>query len=561
MTLVELLERQRNAAVPVLYDRDRSVSFAALADESAAVAAGLAAAGVAAGDRVAIWLPNVPAWLAAFFACARLGAIAVAVNTRFRSHELADILARSGARALLYWPGFDKADFVGVLAGCPAESLRALAAVVEYAEDDQGTAARDGRAAAAHETSAAGARGDRIVAPRDGGRVAWPAGCRRLDYAALAASTPMTADHSRPAAGCAMFTTSGTTRAPKFVLHDQQTLTGHAREVVRGFDIDGHSTMLLAPPLCGVFGVCCVLAMIAAGRPSAMTPVWDAAAAARTIDRLGITHLNGTDDAIAQLLAQNTRTPAFPTLRFAGYAAFNPALDDIVERADARGLAVVGLYGASEVQALFARQATAAPVADRRLAGGRPVGDGARVRACDPATQAVLPHGEAGELQIFAPVSRMVGYFQDEAATRAAITDDGWYRSGDLGHTMADGRFVYLTRLGDSLRLGGFLTSPAEIESVVQQVPGVRGCQVIGITLQQALRPVAFVTLADAAAGAPIDEAALERRVIDCVAGRLARYKVPARVFVIDVFPVTEGTNATKIQKHRLRDLALRRLG
>src|SRR6185369_4277615 len=84
-TLTSLLAA---SAAPALIDRGRSVSFRELADESSRVAQGLRALEVHAGDRVALWLPNVPAWLAAFFACARIGAIAVAVNTRFRSAEL-----------------------------------------------------------------------------------------------------------------------------------------------------------------------------------------------------------------------------------------------------------------------------------------------------------------------------------------------------------------------------------------------------------------------------------------------------------------------------------------
>ena len=463
-------------------------------------------------------MPNVPAWLAIFFACAQLGAIAVAVNTRFRSHELADIVGRSGCKVLVYWPGFGKADFAGVLAGCDPKALGALRQVVVYAEDD-------------------------TAAP------ASVLGKPATSYASIAASAPWTDSAAAPGAGCAIFTTSGTTKAPKFVLHDQQTLIAHAFDVVRGFGLHEKSVLYLAPPLCGVFGACNALAAIAAGRPLVMTPSWDAVEALRQVDTHGVTHLNATDDAISQLLAATPRTPILPSVEFVGYAAFNPALDDIVPRADARGLKLVGLYGISEIQALFARQDENAPLADRMLAGGRPVNAASRVRARDPETGRVLPHGESGELEFLAPNSRMVGYFGDPAATAAALTEDGWYRSGDLGYTQADGRFVYLTRMGDSLRLGGFLVSPLEIEGVVQEVEGVEACQVVGVTDGKALKPVGFVTLKP---GAALDEAA----VLTHVSARLARYKVPVRLFAIDAFPVTEGTNATKIQKHKLRDLA-----
>ncbi|MBS0336879.1 MAG: AMP-binding protein [Proteobacteria bacterium] len=521
-TLPDLLEARAPLDSPALIERDRPVAYRQLLDESRRVAAGLAALGVTRGDRVALWLPNVPAWLATFFACAQLGAIAAAVNTRFRSHELADIVGRSGCKVLVYWPGFKRADFAGVLAGCDARALARLEHVVVYGEEGEALPAT---------------------------AIGKPA----LAYASLAASAPLATSAAGPDSGCAIFTTSGTTKAPKFVLHDQKTLIAHAFDVVTGFGLHAKSVLYLAPPLCGVFGACNALAAIAAGRPLVMTPSWDAAEALRQVDAHGVTHLNATDDAIAQLLAATPRTPVLPTVAFIGYAAFNPALDTIVARADERGLKLVGLYGISEIQALFARQDEHAPPEVRMLAGGRPVNADSRVRARDPETGRILPAGESGELEFLAPNSRMVEYFGNPEATASALTADGWYRSGDLGYTQADGRFVYLTRMGDSLRLGGFLVSPLEIEGVVQECEGIDACQVVGVTVAGMLKPVGFVTLKP---GCALDEAAAIRQV----SAKLAKYKVPVRLFAIDAFPVTEGTNATKIQKHKLRDLAQEKL-
>jgi fatty-acyl-CoA synthase len=301
-----------------------------------------------------------------------------------------------------------------------------------------------------------------------------------------------------------------------------------------------------------VFGLCTALAAMAAGAPLVMQPAWDAGEAARAIDAHGVTHINATDEALAQLLAQNDRVPAFPSLVFTAFGAFNPALADIVARGDARGMKMVGLYGTSEIQALFARQDASGSIAERSLAGGLPVSPNARVRARDPESGRVLEHGEAGELEFFAPDSCMLEYFGDAGATRAAL-DDGWYRSGDLGYTLADGRFVFVTRLGDSLRLGGFLVSPLEIEAAVQEVAGVRACQVVAVEVQGKLRPVAFVIMESPV---ELDEGAVTAHVEK----KLAKYKVPARVFAIDAFPTTPGANATKIQKHKLRELALSRM-
>jgi fatty-acyl-CoA synthase len=143
----------------------------------------------------------------------------------------------------------------------------------------------------------------------------------------------------------------------------------------------------------------------------------------------------------------------------------------------------------------------------------------------------------------------MAAYQGNPLASADAFTRDGYYRSGDLGHTLADGRFVFLARMGDALRLGGFLVSPAEIEAVVQEAPGIAACQVVAVPRAAGLVPVAFVLLQESAA---LDEAA----VIAHVGAKLARYKVPHRVFPISAFPVTPGANATKIQKGKLRELA-----
>jgi len=523
-TLAAFLQRlaAEHREATALVDRDHPVSYAALADEAARVASGLASLGVGAGDRVALWLPNLPAWLAAFFACGRLGAIAVSVNTRFRSHEVADIVGRAGCKAIVCWPGFRNIDFAGILAGCDPAALRALTHIVAYGEEGATLPDR------IH---------DRPV----------------VGYRALVAAAPMAADAGgRPESGCVIFTTSGTTKAPKFVLHDQRTVVRHAADVARGFGYEEPDTVvMITAPLCGVFGFTNAMGALAAARPLVMLPTFDAAESAQAVRRHRVTHTHASDEMIGRMLDAVPDSPAFPSVRFFGYAAFVPG-DDLPQRAEARGLRLVGLYGMSECHALMARQSESAPLPVRALAGGKPVAAEARVRARDPETDAIRPHGVAGELEIRAP-SCMVGYYGDEAATRAAFTDDGFLRTGDLGYSTDDGGFVFLARLGDALRLSGFLVSPAEIEDVLQAHAAVAGAQVVGVTTPGGTKAFAFVI---PAAGAAFDERAL---IAHCAA-RLAKFKVPVRVRPIDAFPVTPGANATKIQKAKLRELAQRSL-
>src|SRR5262249_54912593 len=160
----------------------------------------------------------------------------------------------------------------------------------------------------------------------------------------------------------------------------------------------------------------------------------------------------------------------------------------------------------------------------------------------------IQPYGVAGELEFKVP-SCMVGYHGDEAATRAAFTADGYLRTGDLGYSTADNAFVFLSRLGDAMRLSGFLVSPAEIEDVLQTHPSVAAAQVVGVESAAGTKAFAFVIVKP---GEGFDEGALTGHC----AARIAKFKVPVGVRPIDAFPVTPGSNATKVQKAKLRELA-----
>ena len=119
---------------PAFIHGERRLSFAELLDCAARAAQGLSDLGVGPGDRVALWLPNIPAYPILYFACARLGAIAVAVNTRYRAVEVADIVGRSGAKVLACAPAFRRIDFLSILAGIAPDALDRLSAIVTVGE-------------------------------------------------------------------------------------------------------------------------------------------------------------------------------------------------------------------------------------------------------------------------------------------------------------------------------------------------------------------------------------------------------------------------------------------
>ena len=507
---------------PALIHGERIMSFAELLDAAGRVAQGLADLGVTPGDRVALWLPNVPAYPIFYFACVRLGAIAVAVNTRYRAVEVADIVGRSGAKVLACAPGFRHIDFLSILADIDPAALDKLAALVVVGE----------------ESAASPAAIERL---------------RRVPYDRLLSRPPFGANNARPNAPCNIFTTSGTTSAPKFVLHRQGAIASHAQQVARDFGFTAPDTLSLAIlPLCGVFGFNQTIATLAAGKPSVLVQSYEIDGIARLIAHHRPTTLFGSDDMYARLLDLVAGDRPFPSVKWAGYAAFNAALDMLPEQAEARGLLLCGLYGMSEVQALYARQPLDAAVARRKQGGGVPTSPLAHVRVRDPESGVLLGAGRPGALECAGP-SLMVGYYGNDAATAETITSDGYVRTGDLAQLDGEGGFTFLSRMGDVLRLSGFLVNPLEIETHIQSMPGISACQTIAVPRPEGVRAVSFIILED---GAALDEAAV---IAHCRRG-LANYKVPVRVFAVPEFPITPSPNGPKVQRARLRDMASAKL-
>ena len=508
----------RQPGAPALIDQDQPIGCAELRARSRALAAGLAGIGVKPGHRVAVWLPNCAAWVESFLACAHLGALVLAVNTRFRALEVADILGRGKADWLVYWPGFKGIDFQGILDGVAPADLAGLRGAVALAGAD-GAAPESVHGKPVH----------------------------RYD-ALLACADPAPAAQAN--AGVLCFTTSGTTSKPKFVLHDQQTLLRHGMAVAQAFDYDDKACVLASAPFCGAFGFATLVGGLARGVPVVCAPVFNAAESAQAVARHAVTHTYANNEALVGMM-QAAAPEAFSSVQLFGFASFTPALDNMLDLARAAHVPLTGLYGSSELIALVAgqpRDPADGDVSARHLPGGTLIYPDARVRARDPETGQVLPHGQSGEIEILSP-SLMQGYLDNPEATRAALSDDGYFRTGDLGYTLTPRQFVFQTRMGDSLRLSGFLVNPVEIEQVVETLPGVRACQVVGATRQGKIVPYAFVLLHPGAQADPAGWTAA------CKAA-MAGFKAPAGFTVLDVFPSVESANSVKIQKHRLREMA-----
>jgi len=500
---------QHDPAQPVVSDAGGTLNQRDFQSRVLRGAGALRRAGVGPGARVALWLPNGTDYLAAIFACARIGALAIHINTRFRSAEVGNLLRRSRAVALVTQWRFPPVDFPAIFATLPAEDRAAVRCVLALP-------------LALSVTELAGLP----VLPLDG------------------PDADAGADEARGDMPCLTFTTSGTTSGPKLVLHDQQSIAGHAADVARHIALDAPGAALLgAVPFCGTFGNAAAMAAIAGGAHVVCLAQFDGGTAAKLIRRHRITHLVGGDDMFGRIAAASGGRP-FDSVRFSGFAAFHSTAVATIAAAEAAELRPRGLYGSSEVQALF----SIAEGKNRLLGGGVPVSKQARLDVRDPETGDALPYSASGELWIDAP-SRFVEYLENPASTERAIDADGMFRTGDLAR-LDDVGFVYEARLGDAMRLGGFLVSPEEIEAVIQNESGVAGVQVVAASRGEGDPvPVAFV---QPSPGATLREPALRSRCLQ----QLARFKVPERIVVVEQFPIVDSPNGPKVQRVRLREIA-----
>ncbi|RXH19021.1 AMP-binding protein [Bradyrhizobium guangzhouense] len=473
----------------------------------------LAAQGISKGDVVAVWLVNRVEWIALLFAAARLGAIVAAVNTRYRSAEVSHLLRLSDAKLLVVEAAFRAIDFAAILAdiaGDDVPTLQKLAVIGAEAIPAQ-----------------------------------WP--CVRFDaFDKRYPSAPVQGDVDLPVL---LYTTSGTTKGPKLVAHSQRTLATHAKSIAAALQLSPQRHALLAMlPFCGTFGMTSLLGFIAAGATVHVLDAFEAAPALKILGEHEITHTFGSDEMFRRILAL-TDAP-FPHLEVCGFAAFQPGWRELAAEAEARSLPLFGLYGSSEVQALFSIGRASDVFADRIEGGGWPMSPDAKVRVRDTETGELAAPGVSGEIEISAP-SRFLGYFNNPQATRDAFTADGFFRTGDIGR-LRGGAFVYETRAGDAMRLGGFLVAPGEIEDELKSCAGVADAQVVAIDLKGQARCVAFVI----PAGILPEQEELTAHLRE----RLAGYKVPARIYVVDAFPVTDSANGVKIQRAKLRAIAMERI-
>jgi long-chain acyl-CoA synthetase len=406
---------------PALFHRGAWLSYRELGRQIDAWVEVLGASGAARGRSVAIWLPNSPAFVAAFVATLRLGAVAAPLGVLLKPREVRHRLGVAGAAVLITTPA---------LAGDLGDAgLRVIT------------------------VDPAGLPVDRV-------RPAPVAVSRRDDDPAVF-----------------MFT-SGTTGSAKAAELSHRGIAWNARALADAFAMTSDDVQLAAAPLSHVLGMTSVMnASLITGAAVALVERFDASAAFSLLTAAGITGVAGAPAMFVALLREAEKAGDVPRLRFA-MAGGAPLTTEMARAiAETFRCALREGYGMSEVGGGISGAPLTRP---RKPHSVGPALPGSEIRIVDLATRAPLPAGERGEVQVRSP-SVMRGYRSDEEGTRAVVDRDGWLSTGDIGCLDDDGYLFLVDRKKDLIIRSGYNVYPGEVEEVLFSCPGVQEAAVVGV--------------------------------------------------------------------------------
>ncbi|MDE2412530.1 MAG: AMP-binding protein [Sphingomonadales bacterium] len=475
---------QAHAEQPLVDFMGRRFSYAELHREARAFAAGLQAAGVTKGDRIGLFLPNVPIYISAYYGAMIAGATAVNFSPLYTAPELEAQVADSGTRMLVT---IDSVALLPtalkVLDGSSLEKL-VVGSLADMLPWSKGLALR-------------------LVGRKSLARIpARPDVVRWAEALGEGEPAPVAIDVGEDLA--LLQYTGGTTGTPKGAMLTHQNLSANARQVEAIDPRKGDRDMIMGVlPLFHVFANVCVLnRTVANGGCIAMLPRFEAGQALKTLERVKATAMPGVPTMYQALLDHPglARTD-FSSLRvcISGGAPLPGPLKEQFEAAT--GARLVEGYGLTETSGVVSTNPYEGE--DRVGTIGQPIPQ-TRIRLLDkedPARDAAA--GEPGELAIQGP-QVMRGYWRrpEAGATVFADRPDGrWLRTGDVAAIDADGYIRIVDRIKDMIAVGGFKVFPSQVEAVLEEHPAVKEVLVIGVSdAYHGEVPRAYVTLKDGAA-------------------------------------------------------------
>ncbi len=507
------------------------LSFSQLDAQVDRLAKGCLALGLRRGEHVAVWAGNVPSWVPLEFALARIGAVLVTVNTSLQQEEVAYVLEQSHAVAVIH-----------TTCNGSTEASVTLDSLIEGQGTSETTPALDNLRLRLWMPSLSGEEAPLLKAPRGGEAT-------NLDDL-LARGESISLDEVRrredsldPMDVINIQYTSGTTGFPKGVMLSHVNMMTSAYALGDEIELTHDDRVVLMVPLFHCFG--CVVAVLGTytfGASLHCLPAFDPGHVLRLIHEERCTVIHGVPTMYGAMLAHPDRaqydTSSLRTGLAAGAPCPVPLMHAIAEDLQCEGILVA--YGLTEAAPGVSGCRPDDSFEARSETIGRPI-HAVDVRIADPATHEALPDGEEGELQVHGP-NIMVGYHDDPEATAAAMTPDGWLRTGDLGVRGEDGLLRVVGRIKDIIIRGGENIAPAEIENLLRAHPDIVDAAVVGIPDETFGEEVAAALRL--APGAALDIGSYEA----LLEGRIAGFKQPKGYHVFEAFPLTGSGKVKKFQ-------------
>ncbi|WP_134701518.1 AMP-binding protein [Ammoniphilus sp. YIM 78166] len=514
----------------VYIERDLRYSYKQFQETCNQVAKGLISLDIQKGEHIAIWATNVPEWVVTQFASAKMGAVLVTVNTSYRAHELEYLLHQSDSTTLLLIDGYRGTSYTDIVYEICPELKEALPGQLQ----SQRLPKLKNVIYLGEETKPGMYKWSDLV----------DQGSAISDRDLIARQAQL-----KPEDVINMQYTSGTTGFPKGVMLSHYNIINNALNVAESQRITENDKICIPVPFFHCFGcVMGTLASVATGATMVPLVTFDPERVLKAVELEKCTALYG----VPTMFIAELNHPAFHTYDLSslrtGIMAGSPCPIEVMKK-------VVELMGAKEVTIAYG-QTESSPVItqtryndsiERRVSTVGKALENVEVKIVDPATGEEVERTVQGEL-CTRGYHVMAGYYNMPEQTSKAIDVDGWLHTGDLA-TMDEQGYVKITgRLKDMIIRGGENIYPREIEEFLYTHPKIFDVQVVGVPDERYGEQVAaFIKVKEGEVLSPEEVKAF-------CEGRIARYKIPYYIHIVQEYPMTASG---KIQKYKLRELAI----
>lgn len=497
------------------------------------LAKGLLAIGIKRGDHVGIWARNVPDWLTFMFATAKIGAVLVTVNTVYRSHEVAYIMEQSDIVALALIDSFRDVNYLDVMYELIPELRRG--------QREEITSKRFPFLKHLLYVGPEKQRGMYNI----------------NELILLGMNSPDDELQRLVKAGkiddvINMQYTSGTTGFPKGVMLTNRNVLNNGFYIGESQKFTNAERLCLPVPLFHCFGIVLgVLALVTHGGTLIMVEIFDALKVLAAVAKEKATALYGVPTMfIAELDHPRFNEFDMSSLR-TGIMAGSPCpmetMKQVIAKMNLREITIA--YGLTESSPVMSQTVTDDPLEMRVSSVGRALPE-IEVAIINPENGEFCPPNVQGEI-VCRGYNSMKGYYKMPEATAQCIDKNGWLHSGDLGTVNEGGYFRVTGRLKDMIIRGGENVYPREIEEFLYTMKEIQDVQVVGVPDEKYGETVgAFIIVKPNMSLTP-------EIVREFCGNKIARYKIPQHIFMVDSFPLTASG---KVQKFKLREMAKEKL-